>query len=290
MKRPRHPLIPILLASFYFLLVYGSMGLRIEHLLLVIFALACYYLHPKTRLFILDFFPFVLFGALYDFLRIYPKNWAGPIHVVWPYELEKALFGFFFQGEKIIPNDFFRLHPLPLLDLLTGFTYSLHMMIPIGFAFYAWIRKPDLSREFTRAFLLANLLAFITYIALPVAPPWYVELYGLRAADWSIPPSAAGLLHFDRLIGHPYFEKIYGENAWPFGAIPSMHAGYPLLVVLYARRLLKKGMVPLYSFLAFVWFSAVYLRHHYIIDLLCGALYVLLAFAIVRKISSPPHP
>ena len=277
--------IPIIISGFYFLVVHWSMGLRTEHLLLITFTLACYYLHPKSRRFILDFLPFALFGALYDFLRIYPKSWAGPIHVLWPHRLETALFGFHYGGEKILPTDFFITHHHAVMDLLAGATYSLHMVVPIGFAFFAWLKRHAVTRHFIWAFLLANLFAFITYIALPVAPPWYVEQYGLVPAGWSIPGSAAGLVNFDRLIGHPYFQEIYAKNAWVFGAIPSMHAGNPLLVVLYAHQVFKKGLIPLYFFMFLVWFSAVYLRHHYMIDLIAGVLYVLAAYVIIRKLT-----
>lgn len=276
-------LIPILITVFYLLLVHGSMGLRPEHPLLIVLILGCYYVHPKGRRFVLDFLPFAIFGALYDFLRIYPKAWAGPIHVVWPHQLEMTLFGFFVNGQKIIPNDFFRTHHHPLLDLISGIAYSLHMVVPLGFALFTWLKKDKgLARQFIQAFLLANLFAFVTYIALPVAPPWYVELYGFRPADWSVPSYAAGLLRFDALIGLPYFQGVYAKNAWVFGAIPSMHGGFPILVILFAHKIGRKGMIPLYGFMLLVWFSAVYLRHHYVIDLLAGVLYVMAAFLLVR--------
>lgn len=273
-------LLPLLTAILYLFLVHFTMGLRPEHLLLTGFILLAYTLHPKTRRWTLDFLPFALFAALYDFLRIIPKGWAGPIHVAWPYRLESVLFGFDVDGVRTIPNEFFRLHHHPLLDLVCGLAYSLHMVVPIGFGIFAWVHEKDrgIARSFAWTFLLANLFAFATYIALPVAPPWYVEQYGLAPADWSTPASAAGLLNFDRLLGINYFRDMYAKSSWVFGAIPSMHAGLPLLVILFARKILKKGMILLALFMAAVWFSAVYLRHHYLIDLVAGALYAIAAF------------
>ncbi len=259
------------------------MGIRPEHFLLLAFILGCYYAHQKSRQFILDFLPFAYFGILYDFLRIIPKNWAGTIHVVWPYLLEKELFGFQYSGQKIIPCEFFTSHHHLILDILAAFSYSLHMVLPIGFAFYAWLKNQPLARRFIWTFFVANLFAFFTYIFLPVAPPWYVDQYGLSSpAGWSVISSAAGLIHFDRLIGIPYFQKIYSENAWVFGAIPSMHAGFPLLVLLFAHKIFRIWLIPLYLFMFSVWFSAVYLNHHYIIDLIAGVLYALAAYLLTR--------
>lgn len=278
----RRQILPILLCCVYFLVIHWSMGLRPEHLLFAGFLLGCYYIHPRSRRFVLDFLPVIFFAILYDFLRIYPKSWAGPIHVEWPYRLELALFGFMNQGQKIIPCDYFRLHHWPAIDLLAGVAYSLHMVVPMGFAFLVWLRRPATIRRFNQVFLVVNLFAFATYLAVPVAPPWYVEQYGFEPAHWGIPASAAGLIHFDHLIGYPYFEEIYAKSSWVFGALPSMHAGFPLLVLIFARKAVPKAFWPLAAYMLLIWFSAVYLRHHYVIDLIAGVLYVLSTLVFFR--------
>lgn len=285
MKKKIKHVVPSLLTALYFITIHWSMGLRIEHILLSGFVLVCYYLHPRTRRFALDFLPFVLFGILYDFLRIFPKNWAGPIHVAWPYEMEKLLFGFHYEGQVITWNEFFRTHTSIPLDLITGVTYSLHMVIPLGFAFLSWLKHPIESRRFIQAFLLVNFFAFVTYIAFPAAPPWYIEQYGFVPANWSLVGSPGGLANFDHFFGANYFHDIYAKGSWVFGAIPSMHAGFPLLVILFAHRFLKKGMTPLYLYMFLIWFSAVYLRHHYVIDLIAGVLYVFVAYFLVRLLT-----
>lgn len=274
-KFKKWDLLPLLLSALYFVLIHFAMGLRPEHLMLSGLILTCYFLHSTSRQWIFDFLPAALFGILYDFLRIIPKSWAGPIHVGWPHHLEALLFGFSYQGQKIIPNDFFLNHHTPFLDILTGIAYSLHIVVPMSFGFFAWLKNRIVARQFIWAFFVVNFLAFLTYIALPVAPPWYVQQYGFGPGNWSIPSSAAGLIHFDHLTGTSYFQNIYAKNAWVFGAIPSMHAGFPLLVVLFARKVFRKALMPFILYMILIWFSAVYLRHHYIIDLAAGALYVL---------------
>ncbi|MBI2981783.1 MAG: inositol phosphorylceramide synthase [Deltaproteobacteria bacterium] len=284
--------LPIPLAFIYLSFVQISMGVRLEHLALVLLMIGCYYAHPKSRQFIKDFFPFALFGILYDLLKIIPKEWAGPIHVEWPYHFEKTVFGFNYSGTKITPNEFFQTHTVPVLDILAAITYSLHMVVPLVTGFYFWIQDGPFACRFARAFFAANLLAFVTYVALPVAPPWFIEQHGFIPALWSTPGSAAGLVNFDQLVGGSYFSSLYAKASWVFGAIPSMHAGFPLLVILFAHQYChthpadKKFRIVLpflYLFLVLVWFSAVYLRHHYIIDLLAGALYVWATFELINN-------
>jgi hypothetical protein len=270
--------IPLVLAAFYFFVIHWSMGLRPEHLLLAGFLLGCYFLHPRSREFVLDFLPLAFFGVIYDFLRIYPKAWAGPIHVAWPFRLERLLFGIPTEAGRVIPSFFLQQRHVAFLDILTGVVYSLHMVVPIGFAFYVWLKDRAHARRFNWVFFTLNVLAFVTYVALPVAPPWYVDAFGFRPGDWSLPPQAAGLAHFDALIGMPYFAGVYAKNSWVYGAIPSMHAGFPFVVVLFARKILSpQGWLPLVLFMLLVWFSAVYLGHHYVIDLIAGVLYVFVA-------------
>lgn len=274
---------PILLALLYLGLIHVGMGIRLEHLLVISLSLGCYYAHPKSRNFIITFFPFLLFAILYDLLRIIPKEWAGPIHVEGPHRLEQALFGFQWENQKILPTDFFKIHTVPILDGITAFAYSLHMVVPLLFAAFLWWKNPGRAENFAWTFLLANLFAFLTYIFLPVAPPWYVESYGFAPGDWSIPGEAAGLVHFDERIGFPYFQKIYAQAAWVYGAIPSMHAGFPALIVFFARKWMPRALPLLISFMLLVWFSAVYLRHHYIIDIVAGVLYALAAFYLTKR-------
>jgi inositol phosphorylceramide synthase catalytic subunit len=278
----RQDVLPVTIAAAYFLIIHWTMGLRPEHALLVGFIIVCYFLHPRSRLFVMDFLPLAFFGVLYDFLRVYPKALTGPIQVEWPYRLERFLFGIPSGGERVIPSFYLQEHHVAALDIITGLTYSLHIIIPIGFAFYAWLKDREFARRFNWIFFTLNLLAFVTYVALPVAPPWYVAQHGFQPGDWSALPQPAGLIHFDEIIGRPYFAGVYAKNAWVFGAIPSMHAGFPFAVVLFARKLLRKSLLPLVFFMLLVWFSAVYLAHHYVIDLIAGVLYVFAAVGIHR--------
>jgi len=280
-KARPHFSIPLLLAASYFLLIHFTMGLRPEHLLLAGFLLGCYFLHPKSREFVLDFLPLVFFGVLYDFLRIYPKDWAGPIHVEWPYALEKMLFGIPTDAGRIIPCAFFQTHHWAFADLITGFVYSLHMIVPTGFAFYVWLKNREFVRHFNWVFFIVNILAFATYVGLPVAPPWYVLKYGFLPGNWSTLPEAAGLSRFDALLHTSYYQGVYSKSAWVFGAMPSMHAGFPFLVVWHAKKIFRpRGWIPLALHMVTVWFAAVYLAHHYVIDLIAGVLYVFVALWI----------
>ena len=250
-------------------------GLRWEHLALVSALLGLYLAHPKTRQWTVDFFPFAVFAILYDFLRLYPKEWAGAIHIVEPYQLEAALFGGLGFLNGLIPTEFFSQHHHPILDVLTGLIYGFHVLVPIGFAVCLWFRRSPAFSGFRWAFFFMNLAAFATYIAYPAAPPWYVTEFGFENLGWEAPASAAALVRFDAFFGIEHFQNTYGRSSWVFGAIPSMHAGFPLLVALFARRIMGRVSALFFVYAGLAAFAAVYLNHHYVIDLLAGWVFAL---------------
>jgi membrane-associated phospholipid phosphatase len=93
--------------------------------------------------------------------------------------------------------------------------------------------------------------------------------------------SMAGAARFDALTGIPYFATFYGRSADVFGAIPSLHVSYPLLTFLHGRELGKRWLdVASFALFLLVSFAAVYLNHHYVLDVLLGVLYTVVAWRI----------
>ncbi|MFO0660684.1 MAG: phosphatase PAP2 family protein [Polyangiaceae bacterium] len=68
-----------------------------------------------------------------------------------------------------------------------------------------------------------------------------------------------------------------------FGAIPSLHVAYPLLILLEGwkrHRVLGRALASL--FFGSMVFSAVYLDHHWVTDVVFGVLYTTVIFVSVR--------
>lgn len=123
---------------------------------------------------------------------------------------------------------------------------------------------------FAWSFAFANWISFFVWILVPVAPPWYVHAHGCAVSLADL-PSPAGLSRVDALLGIAYFSHFYARAASVFGALPSMHCAYPLLGLLTAWRDAGKKERALHVTYA-VWMaaSAVYLGHHWVIDVLAG--------------------
>src|SRR3954467_11681129 len=91
-------------------------------------------------------------------------------------------------------------------------------------------------RTLALAFLVVNVLGFITYFVYPVAPPWYVAQYGLGPARVDIHPDAAAAAPLAQFLGPPFFDEMCGGGGGVYGPLPSLHVAYPLVAIAAAFR------------------------------------------------------
>ena len=91
---------------------------------------------------------------------------------------------------------------------------------------------------------------------------------------------------WDYLGFHNMAALFSGVNVYAndVAAIPSLHAAYPLLILLFACRFFgARGLVVL-PYVAGVWLAIVYLGEHYVFDIVVGALYSGAAFTVAELV------
>jgi len=124
-----------------------------------------------------------------------------------------------------------------------------------------------------------NLIAVVTQLSWPTAPPWYVEAYGDIPPSYTMAGEPAGLERVDDLLQFPLFSSLYGSSPIVFGSFPSLHAAWPLMMtIFFPPQKVIKGIGIFYT--AVVWWAAMYLNHHYFIDLVGGGVYVLFSYLL----------
>lgn len=276
----RRPWLPLLF-TLHLLFTGTFLDLRIEHILIYFLVLALWLGNDKSRLFLKTALPFWVFGACFDALRMIPEGWKPRIHVADLYRAEKLLFGFEWNGVRVTPSEYLSAHPAPVLDLVAGIFYLTYLLV--FFAFFCYLFRRDLvtAGRLSRCFLLLNLAGVLTFQIFPAAPPWYVTYYGLGPADPATPPHPAGMLRFDELLGKPIAQSLYSKSPDVFGALPSLHVANPVLLCLFARPLGRSWGIAALAYALGVAFSALYLNHHYVLDILAGALYAGVAYCLI---------
>ena len=280
-------LTPLLLIGTYFLTLFLLGGLKSDHLTICFILMALIYSGPILKG-IYDFiFPFFLTVVIYDSQRYYSDYLRGPIHVNEPYFFDRTFFGIHTEQGILTPNEWWQLHTHPVLDLITGFAYLVFFSVFIlNAAYFLFILGKKGTKQLSAAqltqqarmmpwgFFWLNILGYSTYYWYAAAPPWYVAKYGLGPAQLGVAASTAGCARFDELLGTHFFSEMYGRSADVFGAIPSLHIAYPLLATVFAFQF-KRARIFCFFFYLLMCFSAIYLNHHYVLDILWGSTYAL---------------
>ena len=269
----------------------GTSG--VAHAVLAVVFVALPVTIPPVGRILLCALPFAAFAAIYDLLRLArPFVAESGVHVRWPYQLDKWAFGLPLDRGSVSMNELFATHHWAVVDFITGLSYLSYIYAVLGFAaFMAFIDRSAAGWRRARAlgwsFFATNLGATLIYLLCPVAPPWYVATRGFGPVDPNTAASPAALARWDALVGVPYFEHFYAHASDVFGAMPSMHCAYPMLLLLYARDLGRPRLrAALIAFQVLMCFSAVYLQHHYVSDVLAGMLCAWLGHRIERWFSA----
>ena len=254
--------------AVYLAVVLAMHDLRPEHVLAIVFSLLLALWSDNSRQLARVGLPYVLYAAVYDSMRWYEDYIRSPvIHIHEPYEFDLRFFGI----HGLTPNEWLQRHTSAVLDFVCGLSYtpfffigeSVILSIYLGFC-----GRLRVGERFTWAFFIANLVGFSCYYLYPAAPPWYVADHGFLV-DLTVRASPAGTVRFDALIGYPLMQGFYGKSADVFGAIPSLHVVYPFLAMMFGWRLRRFRPFAIGYFLL-VCFSAVYLNHHYLLDIFVG--------------------
>lgn len=272
------------MSLMYFLVVYIVSGQELMYLIACVIVAAVLLIRTRHDLFCKIAVPIILHFVIYDSLRYYIGVLQPQIFVEEPYRLEKAFFGISTTAGVVTPNEFFRIYHCIPVDIICALAYFLFWFVPISFGIYLyWKRDETRLVTFAWSFLALNCIGYLIYILYPAAPPWYVASYGFAPVAESTAGSAAALARIDALLDFNMFQTYYSKTAVVFGAIPSLHVAYGLLTLCFAFRCYSRWVLPLCVYIVAVNFAAVYLDHHYIIDIILGNLLAYAVFSFAAR-------
>lgn len=240
------------------------------------------FLVRRTRAFLLDWIPFLFILIAYDFLRSFADNVGGRAHIVELIQWEQAIFGniptIWLQNHLYHPGQ------ISWLDFATTIFYFLHFALPLAFGYLVWLDSRAHFRQFVIGILLLSYAGWITYLIYPAAPPWFAYQQGYLPKVHKIIDSTLTL--FPDKFNLPTIYHNFNPNI--VAALPSMHAAYPLLVLLFAISFWGVRGLFFLPYVLAVWFSIVYLGEHYVVDVIGGALYAALFFGITKLLWKVP--
>lgn len=284
---PRLPFWPVL--PFWLLALFWAVQgkLRWDHIAVALLVTVLSYWSLWTKRLLLGILPIGLVGVLYDTMRVV-KNVGltkANVHVCDIRALDQRFFGLDLNGARATLHDYFQLHSSPVLDVYCAIPYGIFIGVVVAYSVYLFRRDyPGLLR-FTWSFLALNVAGFITYHLYPAAPPWYFHHYGCAVDLATHASEGPNLARVDAWLGIPYFAGVYGRSSDVFGAMPSLHVAYPLLMLIAGfRRHRWLGRLLLVWFYLSMCFAAVYLDHHWVVDVVVGSLYTAVIWRLMARL------
>src|SRR3979411_297290 len=172
-SRVRRPRLILGGSVLYLALIFGVMlwrGISIEPEWVVLALLVIAVALGRGRAFVVDWAPFLLLFFAYEAMRGYAGQTGFAPHDL--SGLERAVFAGTLPTITL-QHAFYRPDNVSVQDTAAMFFYFMHFPLPIVVGFFFWIRSRDHYRRFIAALLLMALLAFVTYLFWPSAPPWY---------------------------------------------------------------------------------------------------------------------
>jgi hypothetical protein len=229
-----------------------------------------------------EWFPFVSFLFVYDIARNI-ANRVMPTNITVPIDGDRLLF------HDVVPTVWLQHHlwhganDVRWYDYAAWGVYMTYFFATLLVAAALWVFAYHRFRRYVAAVGLLTITGFLTYVLFPAAPPWYASSQGalpsserLMGAVWS-----HGLPGFSNVVEH-------GQGlANPVAAVPSLHAGFTLLVTLSLWRSVRWwGRIPLAAYPLLMGFTLVYFAEHYVVDILAGWVYALVAYVTVEWVAA----
>jgi membrane-associated phospholipid phosphatase len=170
----------------------------------------------------------------------------------------------------------------------------LHFVLPIATAFILWLTKREIFYRYVTAFIVLNMTGFVTFLLLPVAPPWMAAqagalngANGLPAVHYLKPEAFAVLANALGFNGHDLYTYVfYHVNPNGVAAFPSLHAGYPFLSFLVLRYAYGRIGWLAFGYFLLASFSIVLTGDHWLVDVIGGVIYAAVAYLFVAR---PPR-
>ena len=219
------------------------------------------------------FAPFVVILLVYDSFRGLVPALNSHVHYTLMPNFDKFIFG---TLPTVTLQRWLWHGYVTWYDFMFYAVYMMHFVLPIVLAIIIWKLRESHYWKFVTAYLFTSFAAFLVYLTYPSAPPWLASQNGYIAPIArvsSVVYSAMGIKNFPSLYNH------FAPN--PVAAVPSLHAAYATLFVLFVFKLFDKkwGTLSL-IYPALMIFGVVYMGEHYVFDVVTGIILAVIGFLI----------
>ncbi len=247
--------------------------------------------------FVRDWIPWVVLVSVYENSLLLTARATNRVLDLEMFRLDEILF----RGH--VDQWLQQVTTTPLTIWVAFFYDSLYLyMVGVGGILYL-LGRHAAFRRYLVSFLTAGYVGYALYFAFPVVGPYtfFDEIYvvdfegardGTRAALLRL-EGADDPMHVFYDVARRISGKDYSDGAIPRNCFPSLHTAWGILILLHAFRASRRLGAILAVPVAIMIFGTVYLRFHYAIDLVAGAMlawFVETVSPSLARIGAPAPP
>lgn len=226
---------------------------------------------------VLEWLPLLVLLIIYDYLRGAVSVTGAQAHVQPQLDVDR------FLGFGHVPTVWLQQHlysdaHIRVWDVAIWLTYLSHFFTIWIVAGLLWKFRHDRYARYVSCVVMLTLMAFLTYWLYPAQPPWLAAQLGEIGPVDKIVPTVWDSLGV-RTAGD-LFETGNGLVNL-VAAMPSLHAAYPMMLLLFFWRDGWKHRVAFGFYTLMMGFTLVYGGEHFVTDVLVGWLYAGIAFGSI---------
>lgn len=224
-----------------------------------------------------DWAPLFVMLVVYNELRNLADSWFT-VHVAPQIDFDRTLFGtvptVWLQHAIFTPG---RPH---VWDYAIFGVYLSHFFAALTIAALLWKFAYPRFRRFAALIVTLSFAAFFTYALFPAAPPW------LASQSHALAPTAKVVDEIWAHLGLKNGASLFSARsnfANPVAAVPSLHAAYPVMILLFFWGSIGRWRYLLALYPLAMAFTLVYSGEHYVFDILLGWLYAVVVYVAVMR-------
>ncbi|MBX3042971.1 MAG: phosphatase PAP2 family protein [Candidatus Kapabacteria bacterium] len=220
---------------------------------------------------------FVIYSQIHNYIPIINPELYDLTLIEW----DKFLFG-------VNPTEWIYAIAYPPLTEYLQFSYMLYFVMPIVHGVELHFRKENASLGiFARNILFAFYLSYLLYFFMPaIGPRFFIHDFATLS------------LELPGLLLTEFFRSIVNNGGGiPIGAVnpadfvnrdcmPSGHTMITLVNVYFVFKNKSKFRIPIFIFSMSLIFATIYLRYHYVVDIIAGVIFAYISIKIepiIRK-------
>jgi len=225
----------------------------------------------KVHRILLDWLPLFAVLWLYDYTRGWATMLGIPTHYTWTIDTDKLLF------HGVVPTAWLQAHfynpsVVHWYDEAAGLVYLSHFIATFALGTALYIVSRRRWARFMRRFLVLAIAGLATYVLYPAAPPWLADYQGYITGVRPITGHGMAALH---MAPTEHWLRVGSAHANYVAAVPSLHAGFSMLIALFLifERRPVWPRLWLFAYPVAMGLALVYCGEHYVTDVLLGWLY-----------------